>query len=202
MSLIGTVYDSIVNIFPNNFKMFPLLAILSLGIAIYSAVVWMFYKILAKKNILKLDLDQYNNSENATIKKIAEVLLYIAEFLLITPVLITLWFIVFTALLLLLAKDQSIPIILLISTSFIAAIRLCAYFNEDLSNDLAKMFPFTLLGIAILTPDFFDFGGTIARATELGKLLVPAIYNIIFIFAVEIIARIISLFNSKKEIEK
>ncbi len=199
MSVIGTIYSAIVSIFPKNFETFPLLAMLSLGIAIYSAIVWMFYKVLAKKDLITLDLAQYNNSENETIKKMGAVLVYIVKFLIITPIMITLWFLVFTILLLLLAKEQSIPTLLLISTSFIAAIRICAYFNEDLSNDLAKMFPFTLLGIAILTPDFFDFGGTVARAMELGSLIVPALYNIIFIFAVEIILRIITIFNTEEE---
>ena len=40
--------------------------------------------------------------------------------------------------------------VLLASMGLVAAIRIAAYYNEDLSKDLAKMIPFALLGIFII----------------------------------------------------
>jgi len=203
MSIYETIhntYSSIVSFLPDSLRALPIVVVISIGIILYGLVIWIFYKILAKKNILELNLSQYNNAENETISKIFAVLLYIIEFLVITPLLTVTWFFILAILLLLLAKDLPVQSILIISASLIVAIRVCAYFNEDLSNDLAKMFPLTLLCVAISNPNFFEFSGTLLKLLEVGQLFNNIFSYLILIFVVEIVLLILKIFDKEEKL--
>ena len=56
----------------------------------------------------------------------------------------------------LLSKFSSPNHILVVSVSLVAAIRVTSYYNEQLSQDLAKMIPFALLGIFLVDATFFS----------------------------------------------
>lgn len=197
--MISELYNSFILGLPEGFRVFPLLIILTLGISAYSIIVWGFYKMLAKKDIIDLDISQYNNSKHSDVNKIGAIFSYILEFIIIYPLLITAWFFVFSVLLLVLIRGYQVQTILIISASVIAATRICAYYKEDLSMDLAKMVPFTLLCLAIMTPGFFDIGAILSRVQQIPNLLLPILYYIIFIFLVEVVFRIISLLDSFRE---
>ena len=117
------------------------------GTILYSIFVFSFYKFLSRKDIFKLNLSQYNNVEHQQLNKTLDVLLYVLEYLLIFPIFVFLWFMVFSIFFIFLAKNQGINEILLISMSLVATIRFTAYYDEALSVDLAKMIPFALLAI-------------------------------------------------------
>ena len=184
-------YKDILNTLPVNLRIFPPLIIFSIIIAIYSIFIFVFYKFLAKRDILKLDLKKYNIFEHAFFVKFFAVIFYIVEFVIIIPFVITFWFSVLSILLIVLAKEQPVEIMLLVSASIIGAIRFTAYYKEDLSRDLAKMFPFTLLGVALLTPGFFDMSTTVARLSALAPLFTSLIYYAIFIAGVEVLLRLL-----------
>ncbi len=188
-------YEMIVSFMPQNFKIFPLLILLTIGIAAYGIIIWVFYMVLSKKDILTLNLSQYNNTEHEVINKIGDILLYVLEFIIIYPILIAIYFFIFSTLLLILARDYPIQTVLVISASVIAATRICAYYKEDLSKDLAKMFPLTLLCIAILTPGFLNLDSIFTRIGQIPSLITPIFYYILFIFIVETLLRLISLFD-------
>ena len=74
-----------------------------------------------------------------------------------------------------LAPDIDHDFVFLIVISLVVAIRIAAYYKEDLSKNLAKMIPFSLLGIFLVNntlftidqfverlDDFFPFIGKIA----------------------------------------
>ena len=190
---LSNLYETIVNDLPGNFKILPPLFILGIIIALYSIFVWFFYRLLARKDVLKLNLAQYNVYKHSGIIKFFRVLFYIVEFMLITPIAIFFWFAVLSFFLIVLAKEVEVGTVILICAALISAIRITAYFNEDLSKDLAKMVPFTLLGVIILTPNFLNIETTIQRFTQIPLFLDTAFYYLLFIIGLEVILRIFYL---------
>ena len=71
------------------------------------------------------------------------------------------------------------------------AIRILAYYNGEISKDLAKLFPFIALSVFLLTPGAFDFENVLNKLKELPALLESAFFFLILIFALEIILRIV-----------
>ena len=185
--------NSISSLFPEPYKSYLVLGIFILLISIYSIFVWKFYRFLAKRDLLELNLNQYNNSDHPFLKKFFEVLLFIAEYIIILPVVVFFWFFVISIILLLLAKEHSISNILLISATMVGAVRISAYYNEDLSKDLAKLFPLTILAVAFLTPNFFDLNDTISKISEIPNLFTNIIFYLIAIVILEFVLRIFFL---------
>ena len=194
--------NSISSLFPEPYKSYLVLGIFILLISIYSIFVWKFYRFLAKRDLLELNLNQYNNSEHPFLKKFFEVLLFIAEYIIILPVVVFFWFFVISIILLLLAKEHSISNILLISATMVGAIRISAYYNEDLSKDLAKLFPLTVLAVAFLTPNFFDLNNTISKISEIPNLFTNIIFYLIAIVILEFVLRIFFLIIPNQDEEE
>jgi FtsH-binding integral membrane protein len=183
--------SKMVTTIPQNFNLFKPLLIVAGIIALYSVFIWFFYRFLAKKDVLKLNLSKYNEFKHPLLAKISAVFFYVLEFIMIIPLITLVWFSVLSIILILLAKEQPVPQIILISAGIVSAIRVTAYFNEDLSRDLAKMFPFTLLGIVILSPNFFNFDTMMARITEIPLLMDNFFYYFTFIVCLELLLRLV-----------
>jgi hypothetical protein len=166
------------------------LASLTAIIVIYAVFVFYFYRFLAKKNIIELNLNQYNQYSNPILIKVFATLFYIIEYLILLPILTFFWFAILAVLTLILAKGLTINMVLLLSAALVAAVRITAYITEDLAKDLAKMLPFTLLAIAITTAEFFDIPAFLDRAYEIPNLLSSIPYYLLFIVAVELVLRI------------
>lgn len=182
-------YSGIVNLLPDHLKILPPLFIIALIIAIYSVFTWYFYRSLAQRDILKLNLARYNTSKHPVLIKLLVIFFYTLEYIIIAPIAILIWFSIFSVVFILLAKEIKVGTVILISAALIAAVRITAYFSQDLSKDLAKMFPFTLLGVVILTPGFFNMDTSIVRILEVPLFFREATYYFIFIVALEILLR-------------
>ncbi len=165
-------------------------------IVVYSIFVFYFYRFLAKKNIIELNLSQYNQYKNPATVKLFAVFFYIIEYIILLPVLTFFWFSILAILILTLAEGISIEVILLISAALVAAVRATSYVSESLSKDLAKMLPFTLLAIAITKPAFFNVEALFARMTEIPSLFVNIPYYLLFIIAVELIMRFVDFIDT------
>ncbi|MBU3956038.1 hypothetical protein KJ633_06205 [bacterium] len=167
-----------------------MLLALILSIAGYSIFIWYFYRFIARRDIIKLDLSKYNKRKFGLLLKLFGFFFYVIEFIIVIPLLVIFWFATFSVLLLFLAKEQAISNILLVAVSVVGAIRVTSYFNEDLSKDLAKMIPFTLLGIAIIAPGFFDFSSTLQKIAEIPSLLNNILIYGVFIIIIEAVFRL------------
>ena len=79
-----------------------------------------------------------------------------------------------------------------------------SYYSEDLSKDLAKMLPFTLLAVAITKPGFFNFTQIITHLQKVPSVFGQIITYLSFIIFLEIILRAldftISLFGLEETI--
>ncbi len=198
--------ENLTNFFANEANLILTLIIFTAVIIIYSIFAFYFYRILAKRNIIKLNLNQYNRYSSPGVAKIVAIFFYIIEYIILLPVLTFFWFSVLAILILLLAKGLEISTILLISAALVASVRVTAYISENLSKDLAKMLPFTLLAIAITTAGFFDIETLISRVSEIPSLVSSLPYYLIFIVAIEFIMRIAdftySIFQPSETIEE
>jgi len=167
----------------------PLIYIL-IGMTIYAVFIFKFYRFLAKKDIFALNLRQYNRARHPFFQKILHIILYITEYLLIFPLLVFFWFIILTILLSFIVKDPLVSNILLISIALVGAVRITAYYNEDLSKDLAKMLPFTILGIYLIDATYVSFTNSWAFIQNLPSEINMILYYLIFLILLEFVLRI------------
>jgi hypothetical protein len=202
LNLANNTLDSI----PEDYKLLISIFFYTLFIAVYAIFIWRFYKFLASREIITLNLNQYNYSKHPSLEKFLAVVLYTVEYLVILPFLVLFWFTILSLFLLLLSESESVQQILLISASIIASTRITAYISEDLSKDLAKVLPFTVLAMFILNEDSLSVGNLISRINEIPFLFNNIIIFIIFIFGIEFLLRgfysIGEFFRSEEQINE
>lgn len=184
----------------NNFSLveaynllFPLLPFI-IGVVIYSLFIFQFYKILSRRNLFELDTSHYG-----LFKKILGSLFYVIGYVVAYPVFAFLWFAVLSAFLLFLTPEQTIGTILITSMSLVASIRIVAYINQDLSQDLAKMVPFALLGNFILQSKDFSVVESINNLSSAIGMWKTMAYFLISLSVLEFVLRVMYHFIPKKE---
>ncbi len=161
---------------------FITLGIYTFGMVIYAVVIWHFYRNLAKKEIF-------------TKKGTGG---YILKYLILFPLISFIWFLIISVFLFFLAKGLSVEGVLLASITIVSAVRVAAYYNEDLSKDLAKMIPFALLGIFIVDPSYFSYELVIQRIDTLPTLFPLVLRYLLFVYMLEIVLRTFhNLFNKE-----
>jgi hypothetical protein len=163
------------------------LIIFVIGVAIYSIFVYKFYRFLAKRKIMKLKLSEYEM--HPTLKKLVHGL----EVIFLFPFIAFFWFFVMSLLITLISTEQNIETILYISVAFVSAVRIAAYYNEDLAKDLAKLVPFALLAIFIIDASFLSWDGTLALIGQLFTMWKTLAYYLVFVILLELVLRIITI---------
>ena len=165
----------------------------SIVLAVVSLFIWKFYKAISKRNLLSLDLNKYNRSEHPLLNKFLAVLLYLLEYIIIMPLLLSLWFGILSVVMFLIAGESiAIPHVLLISAALIGAIRILAYFHNEIAKDLAKLFPFIALSTFLLSFGTFNFSILTERFREIPFLLSTKnlLAYIFVVFVIEIVLRL------------
>ncbi len=190
------MFKELINMFAIETNLTLTLTFFTTVIVLYSIFVFYFYRFLAKKNIIELNLSQYNQYSNAITVKIFAGIFYIIEYIVILPILTFFWFSILSILTLFLAKGINVSTVLLISAALVTAVRVTSFVSEDLAKDLAKMLPFTLLAIAITTAGFFDISMFFSRIAEIPALFSNIPYYLLFIISIELIMRVIEFFYS------
>ncbi len=169
-----------------------------IGMAVYAIFIFKLYRFVARRDIFKLNLRQYSKSKYPAFQKFLAGIFYAVEYILLFPLFSFFWFAVFTVLLTFLAREQTIQNILLVSIAIVSAIRVTAYYNEDLSKDLAKMLPFALLGIFLVDISFFSLAQSWGVIQQIPSLWKALLYYLVFVIILEFILRIgYSLFRKK-----
>jgi hypothetical protein len=150
---------------------------LVISIAIYSIIIWHFYRFIAKRDSFKLSPKKH--------PKIVGFLKYS----LIYPFVAFLFFAGFSLMILFLTRSLEITEVLTTSFAIIAAIRITAYYSEDLSKDVAKMLPFALLGITLVDPSYFIIQDVIDKIYSLPEFFTVCIQFILLIVLMEWVLR-------------
>ena len=170
---------SLDKILSGDFSGFAAIFYLIVSIAIYSILIWHFYRYIARRDCFKMSPRRH--------KKVIGFLKYFLFF----PFVAFLFFTGFSLMMLFLTKSYDIPQVLSTSFAIIAAIRICAYYNEDLSKDIAKMLPFALLAIFLVDASYFRFSDITAKIGSLPEFFTVCIQFIVFIILMEWILRIL-----------
>ena len=196
-------FQNLVNSIPERYQVLISLVLYTIFIVIYTIFIWKFYRFMAEREIIKLNLKQYNYSKFPALSKFLDVLLNTVEYVIILPFLVLFWFTVFAIFLLLLSKSQSAHQILLITAAIIASTRITAYVSEDLSRDIAKTFPFTVLTLFLLDPNFFNLDTIFDKIIQIPEVFNHIFIFLVFIFGVELILRavysLVLFFYSEQE---
>lgn len=169
------------------FQIFTFTAI----ILVYSLFVFYSYRLFSKKNLFDFNFSQYLNTDHAAITSLFGFLVYLLEYLIILPFFIVIWFSFYSIFLLILARNLEVQTILLICTALIASIRISSFTNENLSQDLAKMLPFTLLALALMGERFFSLELIIDRILTIPTLFSLIPIYLVFLFIIEFLFRFV-----------
>jgi len=198
-------YKSILGAVPTQYGTLLNVFVFAILISIYSIFSWKFYRFLSKKDLISLNLSKYNRTSYPFLKKFFALILYFVEYIIVLPFLIFFWFAILSLIIIVLSEEQAAINILVVAAAIVAAIRMLSYYQEDLSKDLAKMFPFTILTIFILSPGFFSVERVLARLSEIPSLFVNVFYFLALIIIVELVFRfldmIMRLFRGEEQID-
>jgi len=170
---------SIGDIFRGDFSSFLPLLYLAISIAIYSILIWHFYRFIARRDIFKLSTKKY-------VRAIA-----FLKYGFLFPLVAVGFFAGFALMLLFLAKDLEIATVLSTSFAIIVAIRITAYYNEGLSKDVAKLLPLVLLGVFLVDPSYFRWSDIISKIDSLPEFFTVCIQFILLIMIAEWILRVV-----------
>ena len=184
-------------IFPNGLSLDAGLQVLGpvavyvLGMAGYAIFVFKFYRFVASRDMFALDLSRYEESRFRMMRGFLQLVMYGFKYIVLFPAFAFFWFAVLTLILTFLSKEKSFADILLISLATVSAIRMTAYYNEDLSRDLAKILPFAVLGIFLIDASFFDMNASLDVLREANRHRETIFYYWAFLVVVEFALRFI-----------
>ena len=177
-----------------------------IAIAAYSGFVFMFYRLLAKRDLLTLDLKRYEDSMTGRIRVFFRSLLFVAQYVLLIPILIGFWTGVMATILTLLSDSSDHSRNAMIATSVVGAVRILAYWTEDLSRDVAKMLPFAVLGVFLVGSTSVNFSEFKALYSNLPELADAYLNSLILLSILETVLRVghvvKDLFGGQRRVNK
>jgi len=177
------------------------LGIYIVGMATYAVFVWHFYRFIARREIISIDYDKYNAKGRISPLRIIS---YIVAHILFFPLIIFVWFFIYSMFMFILAKDMPMGAILLIAISVIGATRVTSYYKEDLAKDVGKLLPLALMGVFLTssaffadTSNFFSLEDFEKRFEEFPRFVGRVIEFIIIVVIIETILRTIFVIKRK-----
>ena len=136
------------------FRTWEPLALRAVVIVVYLIFIFEFYRFVARRDIFKLRFRRYARGvigrSVESVGNFVRIVLYVVEYLVVYPVLTIVWYVFYLFLVVLLAPGVDIGILLVTAMAIVTAIRVTAYYSQNLSQDLAKMLPLGILGALIL----------------------------------------------------
>lgn len=169
------------------------LIIYSIGMVIYGIFIWHFYRYIATREMIPLGLKKYQTDG----KKATSIAVYIIKYIIVFPLVVLVWFLVYSSFLFFMAPTLSIDLVFLIVISLVVAVRISAYYKEDLAKDFAKLVPFALLGIFLTNTTVFTLEQVEDKLVTFIPFLGKIIGFIVYAIIIEGILRILFLIKRK-----
>jgi len=166
------------SILEGDLSLFTWLFSITIMIAIYSIIIYHFYRYIARRDCFKASKRKHSK------------LIGFFKFTCLFPFIAILFFIGFSMILIFLTDSYSIVQVLYTSFILVVAIRITSYYTEDLSKDVAKMLPFAILGVFLIDSSYFSIETIRTRVTALPNNINQIAQFILLIIAVEWILRI------------
>lgn len=184
-------------IFPNGLALhdalellWPVLAVV-LGMAVYAVFVFHFYRFVAARDMFRLNLSGSDEARGSLLGDLMRLVWWVVRFVVLYPAFAFFWLAVLTLVLAFLSEDRSLSNILLIAMATVSAIRVAAYYNEDLARDLSKMLPLAVLSFFIVTANSLDAVGSLAALREVSEHRGTIFYYLLFLVALELALRML-----------
>ena len=162
-----------------------------LGMSLFAIFVFKFYRFVAARDVFELDLGRYEGLSFRWMRSLLHLVLYVVKYLLLFPVFAFFWFAVLTVILAFLSKEQSFSETLLIALVTVSAIRVTAYYKEDLARDLAKILPFAVLSVILINASFSSVSDSLERLRMAGDYSETILYYLVFLIALEFVLRLL-----------
>jgi len=173
--------------------------VMALAIAFFGAVIGMFWKTLSRRNMIDVD---WKKVQGGFGKQLFERVKFGLEYVVVFPLATFVWFVVLTVFLYFMSKTASIADMMFISISLVAAIRVCAYFDEDIAGDIAKVVPIAILGVFLTEPTMFSPVIVEQRLAEMATLIGDALPYLVMLIVLEVLLRILFLIKRRIAPEK
>ena len=161
-----------------NLEAFVPIMYLIISIAIYSIIIFHFYRFIARRDCFKPSKRKHTKTVG------------FLRYTFLFPFVAILFFMGFSLMMIFLTRTYSVKQILSTAFAVVVAIRIAAYYHEDLSRDVAKMLPFALLGVFLVDPSYFTFGEVMNRINSMPEFANLIVQYIFFMMIVEWILRI------------
>ena len=188
---ISLILNSIIGAIPLEYRAVVNVMILAIIITLYALFIWKVYRIIAHKDILKLNLARYNQSEHPFFSKFFAFILYLIEYIIILPFFIFFWFAVFALIIFVMLEESSVSTALNLAAAVIVAIRILAYHRKELAEELAKLFPLTVLVVFVTRAEITPLGSLVDAIVQLPQFLGSIAYYFLLIAAFELLMRIL-----------
>ena len=162
-----------------------------LGIVLYSAFVYRFYRYLAKKDLIDADFSQYSEGFTGFMKRLVDGIMLIVQNILFAPFLISFWVLILAIILTLLSGGDDLYWNVLVATSVVGAVRVISYFSEDLARDVAKMLPFAVLGVFLVDSGAFNWEAVSLLWDQLDDFAISFASSMLLVIILETTLRVI-----------
>ena len=186
-------YQTVLSTLPPAFQNFVNLFLIVLLIFLYVVLIWKLHRFIAHKNIFGFNLNKYSAAGDSASQKFLNGTYYFLEYIIILPFIIFFWFAGFAFFLIIMGKGFDANTALIISAAVVAAIRMTSYYQENLSRELAKLLPLTLLSLSLIEKSFFDVERIFSQLSQIPGLFNNITTYLIFIIILEIILRFFDL---------
>ncbi len=174
-----------------------------IAMVIYSVFIFKFYRFIATRDIFEFNLQQYHSrAQWAWLKKTLYLFLYFLEYVILFPIFVSIWFVTFAVLLMFLSRTPNTNLILLIAMAIVSSVRITAYYDEDLSKDLAKMLPFGLLAVLLVDISFISYTTLQTALLDSLTFVDTILYYLLFAIIIEFVLRIFTFIFVSDEIQE
>jgi hypothetical protein len=152
------------------------------GIYIFVHIYDIFFNRLSKKEIFHMELKSISVNQRYSDASIGRIIRFLIKNILFFPVLALMITVFTTVILIVMSEGQSVSAIASISVAIVIVVRILAYTNERLANEVVKLIPFALLIAIITNPSSFAQEELIIRGNELvasANSLIPMFFTFI-----------------------
>lgn len=174
---------------------------MSLLFVLASLFIVIFYKVMSKRDFLKLDLKKYNNYQHPRLRKLAALILFLIEYVIILPFLVLLWFGAFSIILLFIIEGNDVRLALFVSAIIVIGTRFFSYFDREIAKEVAKLIPFVALATFLLSPSEISWSAFSDLLSNLPRLFSSILSYFLAIFIVEFVLRVLYSFRLWKTSE-
>lgn len=166
----------------------------ALAVGGYTALIFYLCHFMSRRDVFRF---RYDILRKATAHSLARRLLllagiYVWHYVLIFPLVAYLWFLVLILIVASLYSSLTPASLIVISMSVLTAVRVTAYFNEDLSRDISRILPFALLGVFLSQLNSFEINATIALLEGTTQEWERGFYYWLFVIIQETVLRFVS----------